>query len=71
MQRLVTTNRIIAMDAGAAGYDRRTQFYHGRFGDGITVQIDFSVRSNRPTGKSQKLGFGNVLNNRVRNNQKK
>ena len=44
VQKLVTTNRIIAMDAGAAGYDRRTQFYHGRFGDGITVQIDFSIR---------------------------
>ena len=69
VNRLVTDNRLIAMDAGAAGYSRTTPFHHGRFGDGITVQIDFSTALNRPPGKLNSITPGNVLNYTLRNSK--
>ena len=45
VKRLVTANRLIAMDAGAAGYSRTTPFYHGRFGDGINLHSDAVTKS--------------------------
>ena len=69
--RLVTDNRLIAMDAGAAGYSQSTPFHHGRFGDGITVQIDFSITNNRPPGKLNNKTPGSVLNYKFHNSKSK
>jgi hypothetical protein len=43
VEKLVTTKRIIAMNAGAAGSGSRSPYFHARFGNGITIQVDLSL----------------------------
>ena len=41
---LKTEARVIAMNAGAAGSGGKSEIYHGRFGDVVTVQLDLILK---------------------------
>ena len=57
-----TTARVIAMNAGAAGSGRKSDIYHGRFGDGVTVQLDLVLKKKSGIhGKATKIGLGGVI----------
>lgn len=58
-------NRIIAMNAGAAGASTQTPFFHGRFGDGISVQLDISLNGTMTSGKAKHLNGTNALRNQI------
>ena len=64
-----TKSRVIAMNAGAAGSGGKNQIYHGRFGDGVTIQLDLilnkshgKIRGKAIRGKAKKVGVGGVIN---------
>ena len=59
---LNTEARVIAMNAGAAGSGRKNQIYHGRIGDGVTVQLDLiHNKTTRSSGKAKTVGVGGVI----------
>ncbi len=64
VEKLVTKKRIIAMNAGAAGSAGRSPYFHARFGDGITIQVDLSleVTGLNARGRSKNTTGGKALN---------
>lgn len=64
-EKLDTVNRIIAMNAGAAGSGGKTSFFHGRYGLGITIQLDLALGMICAQGKSQNITGGAALNQRL------
>ncbi len=64
VEKLVTTKRIIAMNAGAAGSGGRSPYFHARFGNGITIQVDLSleVAGLSAQYKSKNITGGGALN---------
>ena len=65
---LNTEARVIAMNAGAAGSGGKSKIYHGRIGDGVTVQLDLiHNKSTQLRGKAQKIGLGGVIKNLIIN----
>ena len=64
---LNTEARVIAMNAGAAGSGGKSEIYHGRFGDGVTVQLDLILnKSKKKGGKAKNIGVGGVINDLIR-----
>ena len=64
---LNTKARVIAMNAGAAGSGRKSEIYHGRIGDGVTVQLDLiHKKSTQSPGKARKIGVGGVIKELIR-----
>ena len=70
VERLVTKNRIIAMNAGAAGSGGRSPYFHARFGNGITIQVDLSLEGTglggRPKRGKKKTSTGGVALNTIK-----
>ena len=64
---LNTKARVIAMNAGAAGSGRKNQIYHGRIGDGVTVQLDLIHNKNTNSkGKAKTVGVGGIIKEMIR-----
>lgn len=64
---LNTKARVIAMNAGAAGSGGQTEIYHGRIGDGVTVQLDLiHNKTTQLRGKAKTVGVGGVIKDLIR-----
>lgn len=50
-----TRARFVAMDANTAGSGRRSNIFHGRFGNGVTASVDLRLPTRRPPGAGIKM----------------